>query len=167
MAYRSPVEEAPALLKRAILGTFDFRGRSTRTELFTFLFVSQFAGGMAALLIGGLLSDGDFGVELRIQRGVQLLFWLPFVALFARRLHDQNRTGWWTLLAVAVIPLSILSKGGNLHDLTPADFETQWWHSAVFFVAIIALWAISLWPPSEGANRFGPNPRLDPEPADQ
>jgi uncharacterized membrane protein YhaH (DUF805 family) len=165
MPYRSPLEDTPANLKRTILGTFDFRGRSTRTELLTFIFISQFAAGFVGLFVLGLVPQGDFDTRLGVGVGVRLLFGLPLVALLVRRLHDQDRTGWWAVLLVVAFVLTIVSNNWTLGHAGPAYLPPPWWLLAATLAVIIALWVFSLWPPSNETNRFGPNPRLDEEPA--
>jgi uncharacterized membrane protein YhaH (DUF805 family) len=163
--YRSPLEETPENLKRTILGTFDFRGRSTRTELFTFMFISQFAAGIVGLILIGPASGADFETPDRIRLAVRLLFGLPFIALLVRRLHDQDRTGWWALLLVAGLVLMVVKESWMRGGPGIVFRPTPWWLDAAMLVLIVGLWIFSLWPPSDETNRFGPNPRFDEEPA--
>ena len=102
MAVRDPIANAHLLLK-TIRGTFDFTGRSRRTELgwwwLAFVLVSLVSGQLS---FAGLLSPHASFIADRL---IALMFTVPLFALFARRAHDQNRTGWWTLL---LIPFFVL-----------------------------------------------------------
>lgn len=67
-----------------------FEGRSSLREVW--LFVAVQLGG---LLLLAALDAPDFLVGLAI-----LAMFVPNLAVAARRLHDQDRSGWWLLLAV-------------------------------------------------------------------
>lgn len=162
MAFRSIIEEVPDNLKRTFLGTFDFAGRSTRTELLVFLFVPPLLIGLTLLILDALFLDLDFDATWQLQDAVTILLTVPIPALLVRRLHDQDRTGWWALLLLAAFVFEAVDDDRSLSILGLAQSETPWWLSLTFFATIIALWGFSLWPASEGANRYGPNPRLDP-----
>jgi uncharacterized membrane protein YhaH (DUF805 family) len=69
---------------------------------------------------------------------VGLVLFLPSLAVFARRLHDRNRSGWWILIAITIIGLIPLfywlvsegSKEANeygepleLNDSNPTDTQ--------------------------------------------
>ncbi len=93
---------------------FDFSGRSQRKEywlfvLFQWLLVLPLLGLFAA-------TGGDFAAlaasPFALQRGganaaVMVTGWIvlvaliiPMIAVQVRRLHDQDRSGWWILLSV-------------------------------------------------------------------
>ena len=125
MPYRSVVE-VPASLKRTILGTFDFRGRSTRTEVFIYAIISQIAANLSAFVVLALLlPDGDFDDRQQIQDGMVLLWNLPAFALLARRLHDQDRSGWWSLVLLTAIVGAVMSGGGSLNSLRPLPVSNR------------------------------------------
>ena len=73
-----------------------FDGRASRSEywwfyLFTVLITA--AADMLGGTVGNLAS---------------LAFFLPGLALVARRLHDTGRSGWWFLIAFTVIGIPVL-----------------------------------------------------------
>jgi uncharacterized membrane protein YhaH (DUF805 family) len=129
--------------------------------VFTYVIVSQIAANLSAFLVLALLPDVDFDDRQPIRDGMVLLWTLPAFAQLARRLHDVDRSGWWSLVLLTAIVGAVMSGGGSLNSLRPASLEPSWLASVLLLGAIVALWAFSLWPPSEGANRYGPNPRLD------
>ena len=65
-----------------------FEGRATRWEYWSFQIVY-----MIISLLGVFISD-KFGSFL------SLVFFLPSIALNARRLHDTNRSGWYMLIPI-------------------------------------------------------------------
>jgi uncharacterized membrane protein YhaH (DUF805 family) len=161
MAYRNFIEEVPDNLKRTILGAFDFSGRSTRTELLVFMFFPQLLMGGVLFALDALFLDLDFDAQRQVQNGVTLLLTVPFFALFVRRMHDQDRTGWWVALFLAVLVTAILIENGHPRIDGIAKLETPFWLDLMFVAAVVGLWVLSLWPPSQEGNRYGPNPRLD------
>lgn len=71
----------------------NFRGRARRSE---FWYWQLF------LMVGGLVAElFDYGAGLRMSP-FSSLFWLatiiPDLAVYVRRLHDTDRSGWWLLL---------------------------------------------------------------------
>ena len=68
-----------------------------------------------------------------------IVIW-PLIAVFVKRLHDLNVSGWWMLAALAIPPLS---KAININT----------WNS---FLLIVVL--LSFIPGAAGSNRFGHDP---------
>ena len=79
-----------------------FEGRAARSEFWCFfLFATLFS--MAASLIDAVAVTPrvlGFGVLWWL---VNLIHWLPSIAVGVRRLHDIGRTGWWMLLGLTII----------------------------------------------------------------
>jgi len=131
-----------------------FDGRSTRTELLGYFIVSWLA-----VTVLGWVSIG-FGIVPTLSVKAQpfmtidifnLVVWLPFPALAVRRFHDQSRPGWW---ATPLIFLTVLSWIGGLSLL---GGTARILVSLIYLAAFILLF----WKPTDGTNRFGPDPRLD------
>ena len=122
----------------------DFQGRSTRAEywwvyLFNIILVAVWAVLFFAL--GGMnMNTEEISPLGMILIGVLVLYglgiFIPSIALFVRRLHDINQTGWIYLgLAVAsVIPF-------------------------IGFLASIAMIVIACIPGTKGSNKYGPDPK--------
>jgi uncharacterized membrane protein YhaH (DUF805 family) len=79
-----------------------FSGRSTRSQywLFTlFFFIAMFVGAVLDEMAGTSLPDGGGPITVIIIAA----HLLPYFAVFVRRMHDIDRSGWWLL--VGVVPL--------------------------------------------------------------
>ena len=85
----------------------DFSGRSRRLEywMFTlFFFLVVFAIVAVAMAMGGATTNPATelpisGMWLAVLVVVIVLgFFIPSLAVQVRRLHDQDRSGWWILL---------------------------------------------------------------------
>lgn len=161
---RDPASPAHvALVARTLRGTFDFRGRSRRTELLVY----WIAAAIAASLTGYVTDWLAFPANRLASLAVTLLLILPCFALFIRRLHDQERTGRWALLLPAFVALSIyqalefalLTPPPELAHRLPA---MPWWVDVIG----LAIWAVvmlfTIAPGTDGANRYGPDPRSAP-----
>jgi len=111
----------------------DFSGRSTRKEFWMFMLLTN---AVTFVLLVVMLSDqGVFGGLGTVGiLAVALLFIgvvgtvVPFLAVEARRFHDQGKSGWFVLL-----------------NLIP-------------YVGFLIVYALMLIPGNEGDNDFGPNP---------
>ena len=82
-----------------------FSGRATRSEYFSFIIV---------LTIVGAMSWG----------WIAILFIIPGIAVFVRRLHDINRSGWWGLLPWVSFFMQFKKsdEGANQYGL-PSDIK--------------------------------------------
>ena len=99
----------PSLLDYAIAVIKDnyvnFEGRARRKEYWGFvLFSSLIAFGLVILSgIGAAISE-DMAIVLSLPYYIYVLaIMLPNIAVGIRRLHDIDKSGWWTL--VGLIPL--------------------------------------------------------------
>jgi len=84
-----------------------------------------------------------------------LLFWIA-IAINARRWHDRDKSGWWSLLYLAAyLPLLIFAF--SYPHIPPQS------HNSYLIAALIGMLAILLWPlielgflrGSDKANRYG------------
>ena len=83
--------------------TFDYQGRATRAEYWWWLLFST------ASLFAALFLEEVFGIAPS-ETEVGVLYYLvlvinifPTFSLWIRRLHDVNRSGWWTLIVFTYI----------------------------------------------------------------
>ena len=72
----------------------DFEGRATVREFWSFYLINSVAGLLLALVVPALVVVGALGTLL------------PGIAVGVRRLHDQNRSGAYSL--IAFIPLGVV-----------------------------------------------------------
>ena len=83
----------PDAVKRGFQGYVEFRGRSTRAEFWwwqLFLLITGIMGALIDVAIGN-----DYFTSIFLF-GILIPSW----AVSVRRLHDTNKSGWWSLLAV-------------------------------------------------------------------
>lgn len=73
-----------------------FSGRASRSEYWWFYLFTVLAGA-AANTLGGTMGNL-----------ASIAFFLPGLALFARRMHDTGRSGWWFLLLFTVIGIPVV-----------------------------------------------------------
>ena len=142
----------------------DYRGRSTRTDLFGFWLVTFLTGGalLLATVILEIAAFQNFSLTTSAQLTCQWLLTIPMIALFVRRLHDRGLSGWWVALGVPAVVQNIVA---DYYRLT-GDFEamlaqkTSTLHLAAA-IPLLAMFVLLLLPGEEEANRYGPNPRYD------
>lgn len=75
-----------------------FNGRARRKEFWYFYL------GQSILIILALLLDWLFGTRLLFYCSVAFSLILPSIAVTIRRLHDVNRSGWYSLMLI--LPLA-------------------------------------------------------------
>jgi uncharacterized membrane protein YhaH (DUF805 family) len=86
----------------------DFNGRSSRSEYWYFFLFSLIFGlvlsvaHLIALAAGGGANSTATAFTV-ITYLVDLAFFIPSLAVFVRRMHDTDRSGWWYLLGFTVI----------------------------------------------------------------
>lgn len=151
------------------LRLLDFRGRSTRTEVFYFFVVTALLGVAAALLltfIGAFDLDGALqgivpnqALRTQLSGGIGFLPVLPVFALVARRLHDIGLPGWPALpLVLTGLALALWNdlhfRAGETVAALPGALQLP------RVACGIAIYAILLWAPQRRANRYGPDPRI-------
>lgn len=133
---------------RTILHTFDFSGRSTRTETLFWILIAQ---GLVGLIITTALPTSSHDTS---ENALILLFFVPFVALATRRLNDQERTRWWLLL----LPLGLIDEAAALFP--GLSGPPEWTFAITNLVAFLGLFAVLfLESGTPGPNRFGDDPR--------
>lgn len=122
----------------------DFQGRSRRSEYWwvaLFNVVVFGVGTVLAMVLGGVnFETGEMGPLAYVVFGLLGLYALgilvPSIALFVRRLHDINQTGWiyLGLVLLGFVPL-------------------------IGLLASIAQIVIACIPGTVGPNKYGPDPK--------
>ena len=87
---------------------FDFQGRSTRTEFWSYMLL--YTAVFLVLLFGSVLLTDDEDVSRLVLTVLVLINLIPSVSIQVRRLHDAGRSGWWTLFGIIPLigPLTLL-----------------------------------------------------------
>jgi uncharacterized membrane protein YhaH (DUF805 family) len=123
----------------------DFQGRSRRSEFWwvqLLLFIVFFVGVILAMTLGGFDPSGagdinPIGMGILGLLGIFLLaIIVPSIALFVRRLHDINQTGWIYLAIVIVGLIPVIGLLGSIAQIV---------------VGVI--------PGTVGENKYGPDPK--------
>ena len=148
--------------KRPIVEKYaDFSGRAPRAEYWWY----ALAIVVAALVLSVIESmTGLKGMVFGIYGPLTALLWLativPGIAVGVRRLHDTNGSGWWLLLFVPYMIITIMmaraAAGGNMGAI--GGFGLL---SLVGLALSIVLIVFMVLPSNPGQNRYGPNPYGD------
>lgn len=151
--------EVIMLAGKAIRGTLDFGGRSTRLEVMAFWLALTFVGIPLTSLFAPL-GDGAFPLAATV---LGYVLCLPLAALFVRRLHDLDRSGWGALAAVPVLLVHGYQSVRASFDVVPPTLP--WWGSLTMLALIAIIFTFAIAPGTDGPNRFGPDPRssINPE----
>ncbi|GAA1726084.1 DUF805 domain-containing protein [Isoptericola hypogeus] len=122
-----------------------FSGRARRSEFWFWYLFLVIVGGVVGTVVGIVAASSydatteTFGAGLYVVSSLVSLVWLalvlPTLAVMVRRLHDQDKSGFFWFLSL--IPL----VGG---------------------IIMIVLYAL---PGTAGPNRFGPDPKVAQAPA--
>lgn len=159
MAYSDTIGDNAYLLRRTVQGTLDFAGRSRRTEVIYY----WIATALARVILGfPLVAALPVKQGLAANMALRLLLLVPMVALFTRRVHDQDRSGWWGMLlplsiALSVLPMLRTLATGSMIAIRPQRFSAL---SMIEIAVEIAILILIFLPGTWGNNRFGPDPRL-------
>tara|TARA_B100000945_G_C20138009_1_gene482617 strand:- start:151 stop:522 length:372 start_codon:yes stop_codon:yes gene_type:complete len=86
----------------------DFKGRASRSEYWWFQLFYVIVSFVAIIFDGMYLDNSQSMGPVELISTLLLL--LPALAVFARRLHDVGRSGWWMLVSftiIGIIPLVV------------------------------------------------------------
>lgn len=103
---------------------FSFEGRIGRQTFWLRFFLPVFVAMLIVVVIDGLLGIGGILVVV-----AELAILWPSLAVYAKRWHDRDKSGWWTL--ILLVPVI-----GGIWMLVECGFLKG----------------------SDGANRFGDDP---------
>jgi uncharacterized membrane protein YhaH (DUF805 family) len=140
---------------------FGLSGRMRRRSFALWMLFTLVFSIVVAIAAGilGVVTDTDKSRLLSgppaiiLAPGMALLIWMQ-TALAAKRLHDAGRSGWYAavlfILTAASTLLAFLSGGEDTGSGLPG-------------IAYFALIGVLIgYRPSDGDNRFGPDPRRAP-----
>lgn len=134
-----------------IRNTFRFSGRSQRTEMIVYFLFSILLNGVTAILLFPSISRRTALLAIGL---LGIAYYVPMIALYVRRLHDFNFSGWWLVVLLAASVSSVLIGAGLFGLNLPDQIAT-----VLRVVAGLGWWAAFLIPGTKGENRFGENPR--------
>ena len=164
---------SPRLALRALANSFQFRGRSTRSELISFWIFGILVNMTVHLLAPapGEAFPPAFSASLDAIWSL-VLSW-PFVPLLVRRLHDQDRSWIWAVLWFVMLGASTIllllpeSASGHGTSITLLTFHRSFaWTlttAPLLIGSMLAMGGIlilNLLPGTPGQNRHGPDPRV-------
>jgi uncharacterized membrane protein YhaH (DUF805 family) len=86
-------------IKRGFAKSTDWKGRASRSAFWWFQLFA-FLAYLVAEIVFALIFKNWFGILMMLVVGLALL--LPSLSLIVRRLHDQDKSGWW--LWIGLIP---------------------------------------------------------------
>lgn len=155
---------------RSVLSNYaTFSGRARRSEYWWFYLFTVLVG-IASSVVDAVLNI-PFPNEIGIV-GVltSLAFFIPSLAVTARRLHDTGRTGWWMLLPVGpLLGLLVASVGVAVATVFEAGGESAAARNAMVvlmtvcgllsiaaFVVVLVFLCLDSGP---GPNKYGPSPK--------
>ncbi|WIA55157.1 DUF805 domain-containing protein [Sphingobium sp. WTD-1] len=155
MSYPAGSRAEFSLILHSIQRTLDFNGRARRSELLYY----QIAVALLGIVIGfGSMTIMSLQQRVLLLSLMQIVTAIPLFALFARRLHDQDRSGWWALPLPVIIAFNMTDNyhrwadDGQILSL-PLPL------TIIRSLAIIAMLVFTFWPGTQGPNRFGKDPR--------
>ena len=86
---------------------FVFDGRAKRSEFWWFALFC-FLLGIVTTFLDVVVLGYTWEQSGAINTIAQLAFFIPGLAVGARRLHDTNRSGWWQLLILTIVGIILL-----------------------------------------------------------
>lgn len=151
--------EYALLARQALLSTFRFSGRARRTEFGAYYLAAVI---FAVLLNFALMLGLEFEDRLLVSKIVGWLIMVPLLALFVRRMHDQDRSGWWAIIPAMLAAYNLIAQAiANRQGISARiGFEQATWPwDWVALPATLAFVVLFLLSGTAGPNRFGPDPR--------
>lgn len=147
-------------LRSALFGVFSYSGRSDRLEQWTFMFLTAILGGVFAMLVKAGLTIGAIG--LLVALFVVLWLLLAHIALFIRRLHDQDRSGFFMSIPLIGVSLMLASwVGQSAHGAFMVGFFQRYgWLVAmagrsISIISFSMLLGVFVGEGTDGPNRYG------------
>jgi len=131
---------------------FTFQGRASRSE-FWFFFLFTVLVNVANELIFAIIPV--YTLYLIVSVVSSLAFFIPNIAVTARRLHDTNHTGWWQIFPA--IPIIL----GATVAMIFLDEGFLTFPIVVAVIIAIAIFVFLIRKGTEGDNRFGPSPFIE------
>lgn len=159
--------------RQSLIRIARFKGRAPRREMLAFnLVTSQIVWfGLGMLLILALALIGSLTGWMPVNTFKALtgsLLPFLFLPIFVRRLHDQDRSGWWSIVLAPPVLLSAwkaqtLAEWQDRFGTASSQPrpEDPWPATVLYLICFAVFLVLVAWPGTIGPNRFGPDPRLE------
>lgn len=159
-------KDAARSVVQTMAATFTFAGRARIIDVVWYWLASMVVGALVSFAAEAL----PWNQAWFAGRTADIVLIFPIFALFARRLHDQGLSGWWTLLLLPFPPINLyqsyrvvfaVQNPHWLHEPNPVGSWFPW-----LFAVMLGIIILLLRPGQHGSNRYGPDPRdtAQPEP---
>lgn len=150
---------APTSFRRTCALSLSPTGRATRTELASYILGAVLISVPLSLATSLALPPDQHRLT---GNALTALLAIPVPALIARRLHDQDRSGKWTWLAVIGFAMWLLRT--VLAATLGIDARLQFDRAVglidwAVIAANLATLLLMILPGTAGPNRFGADPR--------
>ena len=83
-----------------------FSGRASRSEYWFWVLFTMIVSFVTGIM-DGFIFGSEFGTGL-ISTITSVVFFLPGLAVWVRRLHDVGKSGWWILSSILILPVLLL-----------------------------------------------------------
>lgn len=138
---------------------FDFSGRAQRAEywwFFLFTLIASVILGIADAMIFGWSEDDIMPISTIFSLAVVI----PSLSVGWRRMHDIDRSGWWTLLPYGVLIFVVIALV-TLGVTETAGAATILGSIGLFVISFIYVIVLLCRDSDYDTNRFGPSPKYD------
>lgn len=102
-------------IKSAFANYANFEGRAIRSEYWWFSLLVSIVNTIAEAVVN---AHDQVSMDRLIAVAISLALVIPSIAVGFRRMHDNNRSGWWLLLSLTIIGIPVvlywlIKKGTN------------------------------------------------------
>ncbi|MDB5710980.1 MAG: hypothetical protein JWL96_3050 [Sphingomonas bacterium] len=150
------LREFAASVGRTAAGTFDRRGRARRLDI-PHWWAAAMIFSVLFTFVEWAMPTWRAGIVARWF--VEFLPTLPFFALFVRRMHDQDRAGWWVWMLPPLVVANLYKDVRvHFHAFDPNWPDVGFW-SVPLLACAVGYMILMVLPGTVGANRHGADPR--------
>ena len=83
-----------------------FSGRASRSEYWFWVLFTMIVSFVTGIM-DGFIFGSEFGTGT-ISSIAAVIYFLPGLAVWVRRLHDVGKSGWWILSSILILPVLLL-----------------------------------------------------------
>ena len=176
-----------SLMFQPLAKYFEFEGRARRSEYWLWVLFLVLANAALTAVQFSFIGRNSINIGMGVIVVIKILFGLgmiiPTFSVSVRRMHDSNRTGWWTILPTTVFFISAIvyfSLNGvafmgemeNMRNLSETSENPTAIAAAVMTIMRPLIWILvptmlaklvtfvfRVLDGTPGPNRFGPDPK--------